>query len=163
MPDPIGTAHGSSADPERGGHGPATGEPELQRLDEAESLRLISPGGVGRLAYSGRFGLTVLPVNYKLHEGSIVFRTALGSPTDEDLRTGIAHAEYRVAFEIDEVDKDAHEGWSVLIQGAAHHIDSEDDRASVAASGVQPWAGGTREHYVRVTPARITGRRIRRT
>src|ERR1039458_1102802 len=153
MSDPTGTAHGSPANPEPE-HDSAAGE--IERLDEAESLRLISPGGVGRLAYSGRFGLTVLPVNYKLHEGSIVFRTALGSPTDEDLRTGIAHAEYRVAFEIDEVDKDAQEGWSVLIQGAAHHVDSEDDRASVAASGVQPWAAGAREHFVRITPSRYS-------
>src|ERR1039458_4403670 len=136
MSDPTGTAHGSPANPEPE-HDSAAGE--IERLDEAESLRLISPGGVGRVGLPGP-----------------------GSPTDEDLRTGIAHAEYRVAFEIDEVDKDAQEGWSVLIQGAAHHVDSEDDRASVAASGVQPWAAGAREHFVRITPSRITGRRIRR-
>ncbi|HEX9536838.1 MAG TPA: pyridoxamine 5'-phosphate oxidase family protein [Streptosporangiaceae bacterium] len=161
MPDdPTGTAPGSSARSEPEGDS-ATWEPEVEQLDEAECWRLISAGGVGRLAYSGRFGLTVLPAIYKVHEGSIVFRIALGSPTDEDLRTGIRGAEYRVAVEIDEVGKDAQEGWFVFIQGAAHHVDSDDDRASVAASGVQPWAAGTREHFVRITPTLITGRRIR--
>jgi hypothetical protein len=71
-------------------------EPVLETLDEAECMRLISSGGIGRIAYSGRFDLTVFPVNYKVYEGTIVFRTAQGGATGEDLRTGIASAEYRV-------------------------------------------------------------------
>ncbi len=103
-------------------------EPVLEQLDEAECLRLISKGGIGRIAYSGRFGPTVLPVNYMLHEGAIVFRTAEDSAMGEDLRTGIATAEYRVAFEIDEIDTATREGWSVLVRGSAHHVDSEPER-----------------------------------
>jgi nitroimidazol reductase NimA-like FMN-containing flavoprotein (pyridoxamine 5'-phosphate oxidase superfamily) len=48
----------------------------ITELDEAESLKLISPGGIGRIAYQSRFGPAVLPVNYKWHEGAVVFRTA---------------------------------------------------------------------------------------
>jgi len=134
----------------------------FEELDEAECLRLIAPGGIGRLAFVGRFDLTVLPVNYKLHNGTILFRTAAEGTTDEDLRTGIDDAEYRVAFEIDDFDTEAREGWSVLVQGAAHHLDSETERSEATAIGVVPWAGGEREHFIRITPARITGRRIRR-
>jgi hypothetical protein len=130
-------------------------------LDEAECLRLISPGGIGRLVYLGRYGLTVFPVNYKLHEGAVVFRTGLDSPTGEDLGTGIAHAEYRVAFEIDDIDPVAREGWSVLIHGPAHQMTSEAERASVAASGVEPWGPGPKELAIRISPARIAGRRLR--
>jgi nitroimidazol reductase NimA-like FMN-containing flavoprotein (pyridoxamine 5'-phosphate oxidase superfamily) len=132
----------------------------IEELDEAECLRLISPGGIGRIAFTGRFGPTVLPVNYQLHEGTIVFRTQQDSPTDSDLRTGIANAEYKVAFEIDELSPSAREGWSVLVQGPAHHVDSEAERASVLAAGVEPWAGGPRELFLRITPSRVTGRRI---
>ena len=82
---------------------------ELEELDMAECLRLISPGGIGRIAYSGRYGPAVYPVNYRLYEGVIVFRTTPGSPTDSDLRTGIPGADYRVAFEIDAFDSDARE------------------------------------------------------
>jgi nitroimidazol reductase NimA-like FMN-containing flavoprotein (pyridoxamine 5'-phosphate oxidase superfamily) len=123
-------------------------------------LRLISPGGIGRIAYSGQYDLTVLPVNYRLHNGAILFRTAADSLTGEDLRTGIDHAEYRVAFEVDEFDSHAREGWSVLIQGPAHHLDSEEEHAAALAAGVEPWPGGAREHFIGITPARITGRRI---
>ena len=134
----------------------------LQILDEAECRRLIEPGGIGRLVFAGRYDLTVLPVNYKMHDGAILFRTAQDSAMDEDLRTGISHAEFRVAFEVDEFDQQAREGWSVLVQGPAHHVDSAEERADALAAGVEPWPGGEREHFIRITPARITGRRIRR-
>lgn len=140
----------------------AVRRPVLEELDEAECLRLITPGGIGRIAYSGRYGLTVLPVNYQLYQGTIVFRTAQDSPTDEDLRTGIAHAEYKVAFEIDDIDLAAREGWSVLIQGPVHHVESDAERTSVLEAGVETWPGGDRELFLRIVPSRITGRRIRR-
>ena len=136
-------------------------EAMLEILDEAECLRLIAPGGIGRLVFAGRFDLTVLPVNYKIHDGAILFRTAQDGNTEEDLRTGIAHAEYRVAFEVDDFDPQAREGWSVLVQGPAHHLDSEQERADALAAGVEPWPGGQREHFISIRPARVTGRRIR--
>src|SRR5256885_5732667 len=138
-----------------------TARPEPEKLGEAECLRLISPGGIGRLAYTGRYGPTVLPVNYAVYEGTIIFRTAHDSPTDEDLRTGITGAEYKVAFEIDDFDPAAREGWSVLVQGSAHHVDSDTERAAVRQVDVEPWAGGERELYMRIVATRITGRRIR--
>src|ERR1700735_1196017 len=135
MPDNVtGDMHGSPADPEPE-HDAATDDRGPERLDEAECLRLISPGGVGRLAYSGRFGPTVLPVNYKLHEGTIVFRTAHDSPTDEDLRTGIQGAAFKVAFEIDDINQAGHGGGCAFSQGAAHHVESLAERASVRGSG----------------------------
>jgi nitroimidazol reductase NimA-like FMN-containing flavoprotein (pyridoxamine 5'-phosphate oxidase superfamily) len=137
-------------------------EPVVEPMDEAECLRLISAGGVGRIGYTGRFGPTVVPVNYALHEGTILFRTGQHSPMGEDLRTGIEHAESKVAFEIDELSPATREGWSILIQGSAHPVDSDAERASVVQSGVEPWAGGEKELFVRVIPIRITGRRIRR-
>jgi nitroimidazol reductase NimA-like FMN-containing flavoprotein (pyridoxamine 5'-phosphate oxidase superfamily) len=137
--------------------------PVLEHLDGAECLRLISPGGIGRIAYMGRYGLTVLPVNYKLHDGAIMFRTAQDSPTGEDLQTGIAHAEYSVAFEIDEIDPVRREGWSVLIHGPAHPMTTDAERASVEESGVVPWPGGEKERAIRITPNRITGRRLRQS
>jgi nitroimidazol reductase NimA-like FMN-containing flavoprotein (pyridoxamine 5'-phosphate oxidase superfamily) len=160
MPDrEAGNLAGSPAGPGPG-HDAEPANPGPERLTEAECLRLISPGGIGRLAYAGRYGLTVLPVNYKLHEGTILFRTTRDSATDEDLRTGIPGAELKVAFEIDHISPAAREGWSVLIQGPAHQVETGTEHASVLQAGVEPWAGGTRELFLRIIPTRITGRRI---
>jgi nitroimidazol reductase NimA-like FMN-containing flavoprotein (pyridoxamine 5'-phosphate oxidase superfamily) len=135
---------------------------ELEILDEPECLSLIAAGGIGRLVFAGRWDLTVLPVNYRVHDGTILFRTAQNSATDQDLRTGIADAEYRVAFEVDDFDSEAREGWSVLIQGPAHHLDTDEERRQALEAGVEPWPGGLREHFIQIRPSRITGRRITR-
>ena len=128
----------------------------IEELSEAQCLQLIAPGGIGRIAYTGRFGPVVLPVNYTLLDQAIVFRTAEHGPLDEDLRTGISGADYRVAFEVDSINLVGRTGWSVLVQGPAHHItEAEQD-----AVRVESWAPGDRELFVRITPARITGRRI---
>ena len=145
----TGNVHGSPAHAGPGDD-PATSRPVPEMLDEAECMRLVSSGELGRLVYTGRFGLTVLPVNYKVHDGDVVFRT------------GIAGAEYQVAFEVDEIDRAAREGWSVLIHGAAHHVESESEHAALLEVGIESWAGGEREHFIRIITARATGRRIRR-
>ena len=131
----------------------------LIELDEAESLKLVSRGGIGRIAYQSRFGPAVLPVNYKWHGGAVVFRTTRHSALDEDLQTGIAGGDYKVAFEIDAIDEIGRQGWSVLIQGPAHHV-SEGERESAERAGVEPWPAGERELFMRIVPNRVTGRRI---
>jgi nitroimidazol reductase NimA-like FMN-containing flavoprotein (pyridoxamine 5'-phosphate oxidase superfamily) len=133
----------------------------IEGLDEAESLRLISAGGVGRIAYMSRFGPAVLPVNYKWHDGAVVFRTTRHSALDEDLQTGISGGDYLVAFEIDDIDVPGRQGWSVLIQGPAHHVEGQADRESAAQAGVEPWPAGDRELFLRIVPHRVTGRRIK--
>src|SRR5271169_6245133 len=133
----------------------------IEELDEAESLRLIAAGGIGRIAYTSRFGPAVLPVNYKWHDGAVVFRTARHSALDEDLQTGIAGGDYLVAFEIDEIDVAGRQGWSVLLQGPAHHVDSAAERAAAAEAGVEPWPAGERELFLRIVPNHVTGRRIK--
>jgi nitroimidazol reductase NimA-like FMN-containing flavoprotein (pyridoxamine 5'-phosphate oxidase superfamily) len=134
----------------------------IEELDEDQALALIAQGGVGRIAYSSRTGPTVLPVNYSLWEGAIIFRTAENGPLDQDLRTGIEGADYQVAFEIDSIDMDGQEGWSVLIQGPAHHVTGAG-RDQVRDACAEPWATGERELVVRIVPSRITGRRVRPT
>src|ERR1039458_2161246 len=114
----------------------------IAELDEAESLQLIAHGGIGRIAYESRFGPAVLPVNYQWHDGAIVFRTARHGALDEDLQTGIAGGEYKVAFEIDEIDTPGRQGWSVLIQGPAHHVSEAGREGGVEAGG---GAGGRAE------------------
>ncbi|MEV1243409.1 pyridoxamine 5'-phosphate oxidase family protein [Nonomuraea sp. NPDC049750] len=141
------------------GRGRAKAAPTLESLDPEECLKLIEPGGIGRVAFNGSHGPTVLPVNYRLHHGFIVFRTAPGGPMDQDLRTGLDGVEIKVGFEVDRIDDAQREGWSVLIQGPAHHI-SPDELSEVTDSDVTPWAGGERHLYIRIVPHQITGRRI---
>ncbi|WP_336206767.1 helix-turn-helix domain-containing protein [Nonomuraea sp. LPB2021202275-12-8] len=142
------------------GRGAAAAAPALEKLDQEECLRLIAPGGIGRVAFNGSHGPTVLPVNYKVHDGAVLFRTAQGGPMDKDLRTGVQGVEIKVGFEVDRIDEARREGWSVLVQGPVHHVPQEET-VQLTGSDVSPWAGGERQLYVRIIPSQITGRRIR--
>jgi nitroimidazol reductase NimA-like FMN-containing flavoprotein (pyridoxamine 5'-phosphate oxidase superfamily) len=106
-------------------------------------------------------GPAVLPVNYRWHDGAVVFRTTRHSALDEDLQTGISRADFLVAFEIDEIDTPGRQGGSVLIQGPAHHVESEEARARAEQADVEPWPAGERELFLRIIPNRVTGRRIK--
>jgi nitroimidazol reductase NimA-like FMN-containing flavoprotein (pyridoxamine 5'-phosphate oxidase superfamily) len=159
MPDDNGalSSPGGSAQP-----GPEMGARRVvERLDEASCTELLSTGRIARLIYNSRFGPVALPSEYKIHERSIVFRTYRATFTEEDLRTGIAHAEYQVVVEVDHVDPDAREGWVVLVRGTAHHVDTEAERASISNVGLESWVEGEPEHFIRVEPISIAGQRIR--
>jgi hypothetical protein len=45
--------------------------------------------------------------------------------------------------------------------GAAHYLEDQEERTAVAA-GIDPWAGGDKDVYIRIRPALVTGRRIKR-
>ncbi|GAA3556377.1 hypothetical protein GCM10022419_040990 [Nonomuraea rosea] len=141
------------------GHGPAMANPSVEVLDREECLRLIGPGGIGRVAFNSSRGPTVLPVNYKMHQGAVVFRTAAGGAMDQDLTTGLEGVDIKIAFEIDMIDETNREGWSVLVQGPAHHL-AQEETTEAAGVGVTPWVGGERQLYIRIVPQQITGRRI---
>ena len=133
----------------------------VEQLDEAACLELLSTGRIGRLIYNSRYGPVALPSEYKMHDGSIVFRTYRVTFTEEDLRTGIAHAEYHVVMEFDHVDPDAHEGWMMLVRNTAHHVDTEAERASISTVGLQSWVDAEPEHFIRVVPISMAGQRLR--
>ena len=133
-----------------------------ERLSEAECMELLASAGVGvgRLVYNSRYGPTAAPVAYMIDGGSIVLGT-WDPIMDEDLRTGIANAEYQVAVEADQIDLEAREGWVVLARGAAHHLDTEAERAPIIDTGLEPWVEEVPAHLIRVTPTMIWGSRAR--
>ena len=131
--------------------------PGLRRMGEAESMELLASGGLGRLVYNGPYGPTALPVVYKIDAGSLVLGTWDPVLFDEDLRTGIAHADYQVAVEVDQIDVEARDGWFVLVRGAAHHLDTAAERAPFIDAGLEPWVEGVPAHFIRVNPTSIWG------
>ncbi len=124
------------------------------RLSPGECRQLISPGGIGRIAFSTASGPVVLPVNYTVVGTSIVVRTDVGTVIE-------THGDERTAFEVDHIDEVLRQGWSVLIRGQAHRVLQAGELRHVRDEArVTPWADGARDVYVRIVPDRITGRRI---
>jgi|HubBroStandDraft_6_1064221.scaffolds.fasta_scaffold15340_1 transcriptional regulator with XRE-family HTH domain len=128
----------------------------LHELTEAECRALIAPGGVGRFLFvqAGR-GPVAIPVNFKLDGDDVVFRTSGDSAITEGVH------EQPVSFDVDQLDDALGEGWSVLLTGTARVISGAAETSRAQALGIEPWAGGDRDLYVRLVPTQITGRRIR--
>ncbi|MFJ9566146.1 pyridoxamine 5'-phosphate oxidase family protein [Streptomyces fuscichromogenes] len=137
------------------GQGRALFHPRLRDLDAQECRTLLSTHGIGRIAVSGPDGRpAVVPVNYEVVGGAIVFRTAPDS-------LPAAAAETEVAFEVDHVDEALSQGWSVLAVGPASVVtDPEAVRELARAAHTTPWAGGAREMWISIRPTTVTGRRI---
>ncbi len=128
---------------------------ELCTLSPEECLTLLEPGGVGRIGFSSGGWVVILPVNFAVAGKTIIFRTA----PDTLLA---AYGDGPVSFETDHLDEVQREGWSVLVQGRAHTMTSEHEIQHLErATHLEPWAAGARDVYVRITPARLSGRRIR--
>ncbi|MFB4317846.1 pyridoxamine 5'-phosphate oxidase family protein [Actinomadura sp. 21ATH] len=131
--------------------------PVLEELDAAECLELISPGGVGRVAFDDGEGPTVIPVNYTVEGTAVIFRTSLEGRLNQSLATVLTGAAVRVAFEVDRIDEERHEGWSVLLRGGGEHL---PDHERPTGASVEPWPGGDRPAYIRIEPQEISGRRL---
>ncbi len=131
-------------------------EPALfQHLPPEECRELLAAKSVGRVGFNGPEGVQVLPVNYVVHRRSIFFRTA----ADGALANAMRHS--RVAFEIDDIDEFLQRGWSVVAVGDAELVDDQDTLVELwGEQGPKPWAVGLRTQFVRITPIRLTGRRV---
>ena len=126
----------------------------MRTLSPAECFELLEPGGVGRVGFAAADGIMILPVNFAVTRKTIVFRTA------PDTLLAV-YADGRVSFQADHLDEVLHEGWSVLVHGRAHKVTDEREVKQLEnRTRLEPWAAGSRDVYVRITPTRISGRRL---
>jgi nitroimidazol reductase NimA-like FMN-containing flavoprotein (pyridoxamine 5'-phosphate oxidase superfamily) len=134
----------------------AAGNAVLTDMTAAECREHLAAGGVGRFLFveAGR-GPVAVPVNFKMDGDDVIFRT---SP--DDSMVAAAHQRH-VSFDVDHIDDARSEGWSVLLTGTARIISDNAELDHLKALHVEPWAGGDRPAYIRLTPAKVTGRRIR--
>ena len=117
---------------------------------------LLGTQEIGRLGVIVEHYPLVLPVNYALDGTTLVIRTHEGT-----ILRAAQHA--NVTFEVDDIDRRARSGWSVLVRGQAEEVGERHREELVArtkASGVEPWAPGDKGHWMRIIPHRISGRRI---
>lgn len=136
------------------GLGRAARHRRFTELSAVECRALLGTHGVGRVAVPTASGPAVVPVNYSVVDGGIVFRTAPGT-TPWQARGNL------VAFEVDRIDEALIQGWSVLVRGNARAVtEPAEVRRLEERTYSRPWVGGRREVWVRIDPVAVTGRRI---
>lgn len=138
------------------GPGRAGPHPHLDVMTREDCEAHLVRGGVGRFVFTSERGPVALPVNFRLLDGDVVFRTST-----HGVLTAAVSADGRVGFEVDRIDDAMSEGWSVVISGCARLVDDPDELAHIAELGIEPWPGGRREAVIRIETETISGRRIR--
>ncbi len=132
----------------------------LEELSESECWALLRSVDVGRLATpTSDGGVDVFPVNHVVDQGSVVFRTALGTKVTNALSAS------EVAFEADNAartfDQQSDDPWSVVIHGSATLITIETDLFDSFELAVHPWHVSNKPYFIRLRPTAVSGRRFR--
>src|SRR6201993_347568 len=117
-----------------------------------ECWDLLAGVALGRLVTSVDGQPEIFPVNYVVQHHSVLFRTAEGT------KLVSAVINNRELFEADE--NNVAEGWSVIVKGTARTLHDDDDIDEAERAQLLPWTATLKQHYVRVIPTQITGRRF---
>jgi Pyridoxamine 5'-phosphate oxidase len=125
-------------------------------LTSPEILRLLAVAAkenhIGRLAVNDSQSPLVVPLNFTIHERGVLLR--IGPGRLSEMVPGSL-----VSFEVDSVDPERGEAWSVLIRGLASVLDPSGYPLGVGAMP-QPLVPNPGELMIFIRPDVVTGRRF---
>ena len=129
-----------------------TNDDGVTELPELDCWELLRQEEFGRLAYHLANEVHIVPINYVVHRGRLLFRTAEGSKL-----LGITMNQ-DVAFEIDHYDNER--AMSVVVRGTARELEGEEaDQAEELP--LRPWVPTAKFSIVEIKPVEVTGRVFR--
>jgi uncharacterized protein len=128
--------------------------PAPQQLSRDDCLGLMASVSMGRIIYTRQALPAVELVNFALDHGDIVIKT------DGDGKLAAATRHTVVAFEADCLDAQQ-AGWSVTAIGPSREVTDPEDIARLQKIALSSWTYGVREHFIRVSPQMLNGRRLR--
>ncbi|MFI5953094.1 pyridoxamine 5'-phosphate oxidase family protein [Cryptosporangium sp. NPDC051539] len=126
----------------------------LAPLSRDDCLALLGSVPVGQVVFTYRALPDVLPVNFRVDRDSVVIRVAAGSRLAQVAEGTV------LAFHADRVDETGRTGWSVTVVGRAAEVIDPDERARIVALPLESWMDDTRDHVLRISAERVTGRRL---
>ena len=124
----------------------------MTTLTADESWALLSSVTLGRLVTSVDDVPDIFPVNFVVQRRTILIRTAEGTKLSE------VSVNRRVAFGADL--HDTAQGWSVVVNGFAHVLQTGSEIDDAERAQVLPWTATSKRRYLRILPTQITGRRF---
>jgi uncharacterized protein len=127
---------------------------ELRELDRERCFELLATKRLGRVAVTLHGVPHIVPVNYALLEGEVVFRSGAGT------KFHAALVSEPVSFEVDDYDELGHTGWSVLLSGRSSVVDDPATLTKVDALRLQALDPTAKPDVVRIHADLVSGREI---
>lgn len=131
---------------------PLESEYPVAVLNIDECWTLLSGEEFGRLAYRLADEVHLVPINYIVDEGSLLFRTASGNK----LLAAALHSD--VAFEIDWHGEDS--AWSVVVRGRLRRLEEQELRRLDRLPD-RSWVPTLKYDAVELLPEVVSGRTFR--
>jgi nitroimidazol reductase NimA-like FMN-containing flavoprotein (pyridoxamine 5'-phosphate oxidase superfamily) len=122
-------------------------------LDRAECLRLLSGGGLGRVAINVGALPVIRPVRFALQGERIVLRVAPGGTLDRATRTAV------VAFEADGPATEVGGEWSVTVTGIARQLPDGPETEQAEQLALPHWPAERPHRFVTISTEHLSGRR----
>jgi nitroimidazol reductase NimA-like FMN-containing flavoprotein (pyridoxamine 5'-phosphate oxidase superfamily) len=134
----------------------ATDRAGLEILHLGDCFLLLKSVPVGRVGFVARGEVVMLPVNFAVDGQDVVFATGAGS------KLSSVEVGHYVGFEADNYDPATRTGWSVVVNGFAEIVDSDEEATRLDGIGMTPWGTGSAQErvWVRIRPTTVSGRRI---
>lgn len=126
----------------------------MEILDADDCWQLLSSQVVGRVGVAVAGEVDIFPINYLVHDGQIVFKSAAGS------KLAAMAANARVTFEIDGYEPDSGQAWSVVVKGLAYELQKFSDIYAAEELPLFPWNASPKDFFVTIRPREIAGRRF---
>lgn len=128
---------------------------EAFELDRSECEQLLRAGVAGRVAVATPGGPHIIPVNYSVVDDAIVLRTSPYSIL------GTHGRDTTLAFEVDHIDHENQQGWSVVARGRSRIVTDPDALDHIRETWPpQPWASGTRTLHLALHWQELSGRKL---
>ena len=121
-------------------------------LGEGEAWRLLAGVSLGRLVTYFGGQLEIFPVNFVVADRTVLFRTAEGTKLFTTVMSD------QVLFEADDHTDEG--GWSVIVRGAAHILNTTEEIHAADRAGLIPWVATEKLRYVQITPTQLSARRF---
>jgi len=132
--------------------GMSTESQPISIISETECWNLLSSVALGRLVTSVDGQPAIFPVNFVVQHHTVLFRTSEGT------KLVSAAINNQVLFEAD--DHGVTEGWSVIVKGTARILRTDEEIDEAERGQLLPWTATVKQHYVRIRPLSVTGRRF---
>ena len=125
-------------------------------IERPECLRLVAVAArehfIGRLGIGTEGGPIVVPVNFTYNDGDLLIRIGAGTLAREAPGT-------LVAFEVDHLEGERRQAWSVLVRGLAQSL-SEGEFHRLWRQVPEPLVPTPGDVLLSVRPDVVTGRRF---
>lgn len=126
----------------------------LEILDRDACRHLLGTQVLDRVGVTVNALPVVLPVNYQLFDGQLIIQT------ERETRLADATHNTVVAFEVDHVEADGSDGWSVAITGIANEVTDPDAIGQFRGLPFTRWVRNENDRYVSISLDLMTGRRV---